>query len=64
MHYLPIFADLNDRPCLVIGGGDVAMDAARSALRAAAYEEARLASDYEDADARSSMTEAIDVARS
>ncbi len=49
---------------VVIGGGDVAMDAARSALRAAAYEEARLASDYEDADARSSMTEAIDVARS
>ncbi len=49
---------------VVIGGGDVAMDAARSALRAAAYEEARLAAEYDDADARSSMTEAIDVARS
>ncbi len=49
---------------MVIGGGDVAMDAARSALRAAAYEEARLAAEYDDADARSSMTEAIDVARS
>lgn len=48
---------------VVIGGGDVAMDAARSALRAAAYEEARRADEYEDADARSSMTEALDVAR-
>ncbi len=48
---------------VVIGGGDVAMDAARSALRAAAYEEARTGADYADADARSSMTEALDVAR-
>jgi formate dehydrogenase beta subunit len=93
---------------VVIGGGDVAMDAARSALRAEAYEEARGAvgreasegdaagarsvlgaeayeeargavgreasegdaagarsafGAYDDADARSSMTEALDVAR-
>ncbi|HSF87625.1 MAG TPA: FAD-dependent oxidoreductase, partial [Acidimicrobiia bacterium] len=54
--------DVGER-VVVIGGGDVAMDAARSALRAAAYEEARLVFDYEDADARSSMTEALDVAR-
>lgn len=56
-------AEVGER-VVVIGGGDVAMDAARSALRAAAYEEARLAGQYENGDARSSMTEAIDVARS
>ena len=33
--------DVGER-VVVIGGGDVAMDAARSALRAAAYEDARL----------------------
>jgi NADPH-dependent glutamate synthase beta subunit-like oxidoreductase len=42
---------------VVVGGGDVAMDAARTALRAADYDEKR---DPE----RSTMTEAIDVARS
>ncbi len=42
---------------VVVGGGDVAMDAARTALRAADYDEKR------DSD-RSTMTEAIDVARS
>jgi len=41
---------------LVIGGGDVAMDAARTALRAADYDEAR-------DDDRDSMIEAFDVAR-
>ncbi len=50
----------------VIGGGDVAMDAARSALRASDYEEAR--SDESEADIqsdeRASMTEALDAARS
>lgn len=44
---------------LVIGGGDVAMDAARTALRAADYDEAR----QESTDDRSSMIEAFDVAR-
>ncbi len=48
---------------VVIGGGDVAMDAARSALRAAAYEEARVAERYDNGDERSAMTEALDVAR-
>ena len=42
---------------IVVGGGDVAMDAARTALRAADYDDRR---DGE----RGSMTEAIDVARS
>ena len=42
---------------LVIGGGDVAMDAARTALRAADYE-AKI-----DPDDRPSMTEAFDAAR-
>lgn len=45
---------------LVIGGGDVAMDAARTALRSVDYDDARQAED----DDRSSMTEAFDVARS
>jgi formate dehydrogenase beta subunit len=59
---------------VVIGGGDVAMDAARTALRASEYRsEPGLASDVGsgleseaeiEAEQRSSMTEAIDVARS
>ena len=56
---------------VVIGGGDVAMDAARTALRAAEYgDDDRVLSTVgvseEDigADQRSAMTEAIDVARS
>jgi formate dehydrogenase beta subunit len=51
--------DIGER-VLVIGGGDVAMDAARTALRAADYDEAR---DLIDDD-RSSLIEAFDVARS
>ena len=51
---------------VVIGGGDVAMDAARSALRASDYTKAR--SDESEADIqsdeRASMTEALDAARS
>lgn len=47
--------DVGER-VLVIGGGDVAMDAARTALRAEDYAEA-------DGERRSTMTEAIDVAR-
>jgi NADPH-dependent glutamate synthase beta subunit-like oxidoreductase len=47
---------------VVIGGGDVAMDAARTALRAAEYEEKALAA-YEEAEERATMTEAMDVAR-
>lgn len=45
---------------IVVGGGDVAMDAARTALRAADYESKR----DPDGDERSSMVEALDVARS
>jgi NADPH-dependent glutamate synthase beta subunit-like oxidoreductase len=49
---------------VVIGGGDVAMDAARTALRAATYDEiARRHAEYDEEDGRSSMTEALDVAR-
>ena len=53
---------------VVVGGGDVAMDAARTALRAADYEQnakTRNEGNAEDtkADQRSAMTEAIDVAR-
>jgi NADPH-dependent glutamate synthase beta subunit-like oxidoreductase len=49
---------------VVIGGGDVAMDAARTALRAAEYakERQQISSRYEEGDERSSMTEALDVA--
>jgi NADPH-dependent glutamate synthase beta subunit-like oxidoreductase len=47
---------------VVIGGGDVAMDAARTALRASEYGSQADATD-ETAEQRSSMTEAIDVAR-
>ncbi|RLE20459.1 MAG: 4Fe-4S ferredoxin [Actinobacteria bacterium] len=47
---------------VVIGGGDVAMDAARTALRASDYGDQDEEEEIE-ADQRSSMTEAIDVAR-
>jgi NADPH-dependent glutamate synthase beta subunit-like oxidoreductase len=46
---------------IVIGGGNVAMDAARTALRAAAYEEA--SGEFEPDEHRGAMTEAFDVAR-
>ncbi|MEE9416977.1 MAG: FAD-dependent oxidoreductase [Acidimicrobiales bacterium] len=50
---------------LVIGGGDVAMDAARTALRAADYDAQRDADEKGSADGdRPAMTEAIDAARS
>jgi len=55
--------DVGER-VVVVGGGDVAMDAARSALRAAAYEEARAAHSFDSVEERSAMTEALDVARS
>jgi len=53
--------DVGER-VIVIGGGNVAMDAARTALRAAAYEEA--AEDFQAEEHRGAMTEAFDVARS
>jgi formate dehydrogenase (NADP+) beta subunit len=48
---------------VVIGGGDVAMDAARTALRASEYAAASISDRYEEAEERSAMTEALDVAR-
>lgn len=50
---------------IVVGGGDVAMDAARTALRADEYAVSRgsLTDRFEIAEQRSSMTEALDVAR-
>ncbi|MDY7101755.1 MAG: FAD-dependent oxidoreductase [Actinomycetota bacterium] len=63
--------DVGER-VVVIGGGDVAMDAARTALRASEYargaaDPAAATADAPDdevaADQRSAMTEAIDVAR-
>ena len=58
--------DVGER-VVVIGGGDVAMDAARTALRASEYEanaEVEAATDDDEAaEQRSAMTEAIDVAR-
>ncbi len=54
--------DVGDR-VVVIGGGDVAMDAARTALRSEEYEQARLDAEAE-ADGRSSVVTAIDAARS
>jgi formate dehydrogenase (NADP+) beta subunit len=48
---------------VVIGGGDVAMDAARTALRASEYATASISDRYEEAEERSAMTEALDVAR-
>ena len=53
--------DVGER-VVVIGGGDVAMDAARTALRAAEYEQKALGV-YEHAEERATMTEAMDVAR-
>lgn len=50
-------ADVGDR-VLVVGGGDVAMDAARTALRAEAY-----AGTADDGVRQGSMIEALDVAR-
>jgi len=52
--------DVGDR-VVVIGGGDVAMDAARTALRRADYAQARLSA-FEERDDRS-MTAALDAAR-
>jgi formate dehydrogenase beta subunit len=48
---------------IVIGGGDVAMDAARTALRRDAYEIKALEQQFERADAEAAITEALDVAR-
>jgi NADPH-dependent glutamate synthase beta subunit-like oxidoreductase len=51
---------------IVVGGGDVAMDAARTALRADEYARAKgtFTQRFDVDDQRSSMTEALDVARS
>ncbi|MFV1989313.1 MAG: FAD-dependent oxidoreductase [Acidimicrobiales bacterium] len=51
-------ADVGER-VLVVGGGDVAMDAARTALRSDAYSDRADAASSE----RGSLTEALDVAR-
>ena len=48
---------------IVIGGGDVAMDAARTALRRADYGAVAMTGAEIEADARSVMTEALDAAR-
>lgn len=48
---------------VVVGGGDVAMDAARTALRAAAYESRRPPAPGREEE-RARMTEAMDAARS
>ncbi len=58
--------DVGER-VLVIGGGDVAMDAARTALRASDYDQAsddeNTTEARDEADERSSMRDALDVAR-
>jgi formate dehydrogenase beta subunit len=54
--------DVGER-VVVIGGGDVAMDAARTALRASEYGAAAAATGGET-DGRSAMADAIDAARS
>lgn len=48
---------------IVIGGGDVAMDAARTALRSSEYEQARVVAENANDD-HSSVVAAIDAARS
>jgi formate dehydrogenase (NADP+) beta subunit len=49
---------------VVVGGGNVAMDAARTALRLPAYAEARQAGEaYEESDVRGAITQAVDAAR-
>jgi NADPH-dependent glutamate synthase beta subunit-like oxidoreductase len=57
--------DVGDR-VVVIGGGNVALDAARTALRAAAYEEAQRSPGLDEPEhlPEASFTEAVDVARS
>lgn len=52
------------RRVAVVGGGNVAMDAARTALRMPAYAGTREADVYEEEDVRGVMTQAVDVARS
>ncbi|MEX1208911.1 MAG: FAD-dependent oxidoreductase [Acidimicrobiia bacterium] len=54
--------DVGER-VVVIGGGNVAMDAARTALRAASYGQ-RAAAGVELPEGEADMTEAVDVARS
>jgi NADPH-dependent glutamate synthase beta subunit-like oxidoreductase len=54
--------DVGER-VVVVGGGDVAMDAARTALRASEYAAGEVPEAEIAADQRSAMTEAIDVAR-
>ncbi len=49
---------------IVIGGGDVAMDAARTALRREDYEAARLADEDIQSETDRSLTAALDAARS
>lgn len=49
---------------VVIGGGNVAMDAARTALRTAAYEEGSASQEpYEEREVREAITQAMDAAR-
>ncbi|GBE22245.1 MAG TPA: 4Fe-4S dicluster domain-containing protein [Actinobacteria bacterium] len=48
---------------IVIGGGDVAMDAARTALRRDAYESRTVESEFEQVAETAAITEALDVAR-
>ena len=55
-------ANIGER-VVVIGGGNVALDAARTALRAAAYGE-RPAAGVDLPPGENEMTEAVDVARS
>jgi len=54
--------EVGDR-VIVIGGGDVAMDAARTALRRADYEATTVSTEDIKADERNVMTEALDAAR-
>lgn len=54
--------EVGDR-VIVIGGGDVAMDAARTALRRADYQAAAMTEAEIEADERNVMTEALDAAR-